>query len=120
MATRSSDSSTPEPETKLARGRSLFQIDRADLPAAVHLPPPDPDALAFIMDRSAVACRQAVQHSAVAIHRDIAHELQIVGKDEQERLRCSGSFVPKLNLRVDTADGRSAGPHDVYIGSDMS
>jgi hypothetical protein len=56
------------------------------------------------------AMRQA-GNLVLAFHRDIAHQLEILRKDHQERCRRGESFVPKLKLLIDTADGSDISCH---------
>src|SRR4029079_2315223 len=100
--------------------REIAVPDRArDLPTAVGLPLPDPNALAFVMDRPAAALRHAVEDPAVPVEGDIAKNLQLFGKDKKQRFRRRETLAPQGTLGLDTADGRTIGPHaDGVVGGE--
>src|SRR5580704_3269660 len=98
--------------------REIAVPDRAgDFPAAIRLTAPDPNPVTFVMDGPAATPRHAVQDPAVPVDSDIADNLQLLGKYEEERFRRAESRGPKCKMSLQPSDRGSMGRHaDGVVG----
>jgi len=72
------------------------------------------------MDRPAAALRHAVQAQRLQIDGDIAHDLQLLRIDVEDRFRSGEALAPHLTVRVETVDRRPVGRHADGVGGGIS